>query len=73
MVKATQIFYQSSSMYLSTPSRSIKMGSHHQQVAALVQDENMCVSTINAGLFSKNQKSFIRDQCCHLADDGYSF
>ena len=47
------------------------MGSHHHQVAALVQDEKLCVLIINAGIFSKqNKTSFIRDQCCHLADDG---
>ena len=47
------------------------MGSHHHQVAALVPDEKLCVLIINAGNFSKqNKTSFIRDRCCHLADDG---
>ena len=47
------------------------MWSHHRQVAALVPDEKLCVLIINAGLFSKqNEKYFIRDQCCQLADDG---
>ena len=43
------------------------MGSHHHQVAALVPDEKLCVLIINAGNFSKqNKTSFIRDRCCHF-------
>ena len=49
----------------------LSMGTHHHQVAALVPDEKLCVLIINAGVFSKqNEASFIRDQCCLLADDG---
>ena len=50
------------------------MGRHQPQVAAslLAQDEKLFVLIIEAGILFKTQNeiSFIRDQYCHLADDG---
>ena len=47
------------------------MGSLHHWVAALVPDEKLLVLIFDTNFFSKqNETAFIRDQYCHLADDG---